>query len=138
MLWTRSKPSDKGKGNVIHPMVLRLSSHQSQWTLPFPSSGTGWNRTCNFTCYTTYHHVFEFCHINTYFLFQSKYYEQIHSSSMGSPISLIVAKMLMEEVEIKPINTAPLYPGCGTDLWMTPFHPKGRTQQTIPATHHVH
>ena len=46
-LWTRSKPSDKGKGNVLHLMMWR-PTHQLQWNLPYPSSRTHWNRTYNF------------------------------------------------------------------------------------------
>ena len=42
------------------------------------------------------------CHVagvlskNTYFLFQDKYYEQVHGAAMGSPISPLIASLLME------------------------------------------
>ena len=36
------------------------------------------------------HHIFtllEFCLKNAYFLFQGRYYEQVHGTAMGSPVS---------------------------------------------------
>ena len=38
--------------------------------------------------------LLEFCLKNTYFLFQGKYYEQVHGAAMGSPISPIIANLL--------------------------------------------
>ena len=39
----------------------------------------------------------EFCLKHTYFLFQGKYYEQVHDAAMGSPIFPLIANLFMEE-----------------------------------------
>ena len=49
----------------------------------------------------------EFCIKNTYFLFQGKYYEQVHGAAMGSPISTLIANLFMEEFEVKALSSAP-------------------------------
>ena len=51
--------------------------------------------------------LLEFCLKNTYFLFQGKYYEQVHGAAMGSPISPLIANLFMEEFEVKALSTAP-------------------------------
>ena len=55
----------------------------------------------NITC------LLEFCLSSTYFTFQDKYYEQVEGAAMGSPISPIVANLLMEDFEMRAINTSP-------------------------------
>ena len=57
---------------------------------------------------------------------------------MGSSVSLIMAKLLMEEFEIKVINSAPNILGYGLVMFMTIFHLKGRRQPSVPATHQFH
>ena len=49
--------------------------------------------------------LLEFCLKNTYFVFQGRYYEQLEGTVMGSPISLIVANLYMEEFEAKALST---------------------------------
>ena len=51
--------------------------------------------------------LLEFCLKNTYFLFQGKYYEQVHGAAMGSPISPFIANLFIEEFEIQALSTAP-------------------------------
>ena len=51
--------------------------------------------------------LLEFCLKNTYFFFQGKYYEQVHCAAMGSPISLLIANLFMEEFEVNAISSAP-------------------------------
>ena len=54
------------------------------------------------------HHIIallEFCIKSTYFLFQEKYFEQVHRTAMGWPICLIVANLIMEKFENKAINS---------------------------------
>ena len=51
--------------------------------------------------------LLEFCLNNAYFLFQGKYYEQVHGAAMGSPISPLIANLFMEEFEVNALNTAP-------------------------------
>ena len=38
-----------------------------------------------------------FCLKNTYFLFQGMYYEQVHGTAMGFPISPLIPNLFMEE-----------------------------------------
>ena len=45
--------------------------------------------------------LLEFCLTNTYFLFQSKYYEQVQGAAMGSPIYPLIANLFMEEFEVR-------------------------------------
>ena len=49
----------------------------------------------------------EFCLKNTYFSFQSQFYEQVEGAAMGSLVSLIVANLYMEYLEQKALSTAP-------------------------------
>ena len=65
--------------------------------------------------------LLEFCLQGTYLLFQGKYYEQVHGAALGSPISPIMANLFMEHFDPKAINTVPICPGFGLDMWMTPF-----------------
>ena len=57
--------------------------------------------------------LLEFCLKNTYFTFQGRFYEQIEGAAMGSPISLVVANLFMEDLEIKALTTSP----CPPSLW---------------------
>ena len=50
--------------------------------------------------------LLEFCLKNMYFLFQGKYYKQVHGAAVESLICLNVANLCMEEFETKAINTA--------------------------------
>ena len=47
-----------------------------------------------------------FCLKNTYFLFQGKYYEQVHGAAKGSPISPLIANLFMEEFEANALQSA--------------------------------
>ena len=60
-----------------------------------------------------------FCLHNTYFSFQNKFYEQIEGAAIGSPVSLIVANLFMEDFERKALMSAIYPPGLGIGLWMT-------------------
>ena len=51
--------------------------------------------------------LLEFFLKNTYFLFQGKYYKQVHGAALGSPISPLIAKLFMEKFEVKALSTAP-------------------------------
>ena len=58
--------------------------------------------------------LLELCLINTYFLFQGKYYEQVQGAVMGSPISPLIANIFMEEFEVKALSST-LHP---PSLWL--------------------
>ena len=51
--------------------------------------------------------LLEFCLKNTYYLFQGKYYKQVHGAAVGSPINSLMINLFMEEFEVKAINCAP-------------------------------
>ena len=63
--------------------------------------------------------LLEFCLKNTYLSFQGQFYEQVECAAMDSPVSPIVANLLMEYLEQKALSTVPHPPGSGTGLWMT-------------------
>ena len=52
--------------------------------------------------------LLEFCLKNTYFSFQSQFYEQVDGVAMDSSVSPIVANLYMEYFEHKALSTAPL------------------------------
>ena len=58
----------------------------------------------NITC------LLEFCLSSTYFTFQEKLYEQVEGTTMGSPISSIVANLYMKDFEMRAIDTSPQPP----------------------------
>ena len=58
--------------------------------------------------------VLEFYLKNTYFLFQGKYYEQVHGAAMGSPISFLIVNLFMEKFEVEALSTFPHTP----KLWL--------------------
>ena len=79
-----------------------------------------------------------FCLKNTYFLFQGKYYEQVHDAAIHSPISLLIAKLFMEEFEAKAISTAPT-PSSVAQIHRQHFHyPTGRTHPPLPPNTLIH
>ena len=48
--------------------------------------------------------LLEFCLCNTYFLFQSHYYEQTQGAAMGSPVSPVLANLYMEFLEDRALS----------------------------------
>ena len=60
-----------------------------------------------------------FCLHNTYFSFQSKFYEQLEGVAMGSPVSPVVANLYMEHFERKAQRSASNPPRFGLGLWVT-------------------
>ena len=43
--------------------------------------------------------LLQFCLSSTYFGYKEEYYEQIHGTAMGSPVSTVVANIVREEIE---------------------------------------
>ena len=75
--------------------------------------------------------LLEVCLKNTYFSFQGQFFEQVEGAAMGSQVSPIVANLYMEYLELKALSTAPLPPGSGAGLWMTPL---SSTRKSIKKT----
>ena len=65
--------------------------------------------------------LLEFWLKRTYFVFQGNFYEQKEGAAMGSPLSPIIANILMEDFETKALSSAPHPQVCGKDLLMTPL-----------------
>ena len=57
--------------------------------------------------------LLEFCLENAYFSFQSRFYQQTQAAAMDLPISPIVSKLFIEDLEVQAINTSPTPPA----LW---------------------
>ena len=49
--------------------------------------------------------LLEFCLKATYFLFRGKYYQQIFGTAMGSSVFVVVADMVMENIEQRALNS---------------------------------
>ena len=54
--------------------------------------------------------LLELCLNATYFAFRNTYYQQIHGTAMGSPVSAVAADLVMEDVESKALSTYPQPP----------------------------
>ena len=52
--------------------------------------------------------LIELCLRSTYFQFQSDFFEQIDGTPMGSPLSPIITKLFMEDLEKQALHLAPL------------------------------
>ena len=53
----------------------------------------------------TVDNIFSFCLEGTYLAFEGKVYRQIHDMAMGSPVSVVVANLVMEDVEQEALST---------------------------------
>ena len=54
--------------------------------------------------------LLELCLNATNFAFCNTYYQQIHSTAMGSPVSVVVTDLVMEDVESRALSTYPQPP----------------------------
>ena len=89
--------------------------------------------------------LLEFCLKNTYFLFQGKYYEQVHGTVMGSPVSPLIAKLFVEEFKVRP-SALPNTPSLVAKVYRWHLHhTTGKTQSPTTqaykltgSTHVVH
>ena len=85
------------------PEYLVYNSLEKRWTQLY--------NKINISC-TEFLNVIKFILNNNYFQFNEKYYQQIFGSSMGNPISPILADIVMEDLEIHAIqqlNVKPLF-----------------------------
>ena len=51
--------------------------------------------------------LLDLCLNATFFAFRNTYYQQIHGTAMGSPVSVAVADLVMEDVESRALTTYP-------------------------------
>ena len=54
--------------------------------------------------------LLELCLNATYFTFHNTYYQRIHGTAMGSSVSVVVADLVMEDVESRALSTYPQPP----------------------------
>ena len=45
------------------------------------------------------------CLTSTYFQFNGKHYKQLHGTAMGSPVSVVVAEIVMQNIEEQTLVT---------------------------------
>ena len=81
--------------------------------------------------------LLEFCLKNTYFIFQGKYYEQVHGAAMGFPISPLIANLFMEDFKVKVLSSASHPPPVAKVHGWYLCHAGGKTQPTITTTHQL-
>ena len=49
--------------------------------------------------------LLNFCLTSTYFQYNGKHYKQLHSTAMGSPVSVVVAEIVMQNIEESALPT---------------------------------
>ena len=54
--------------------------------------------------------LLSFVFSNSYFPFEEKHYHQISGCAMGSPVSAVIAELVMQDVEMRAINPSPVSP----------------------------
>ena len=52
--------------------------------------------------------LMDFVMATTYFQFREKFFEQVFGTAMGSPVSVVVSNLFMEDLEQKALQSAPL------------------------------
>ena len=55
-------------------------------------------------------HLLSFCLKTTQFAYNGTYYKQVFGTAMGSPVSAVIANMVMEDVEQRALATSPVKP----------------------------
>ena len=45
---------------------------------------------------------------NSYFMFEGEHYHQVSGCAMGSPVSAVIAELVMQEIESKALETSPV------------------------------
>ena len=54
--------------------------------------------------------LLSFCLNTTQFVFEGTYYKQVFGTAMGSPISAVIANLVLEDIEHRALTTAPVSP----------------------------
>ena len=55
-------------------------------------------------------HLLSFCLKTTQFTYNGTYYQQVFGTAMGSPVSAVIANMVIEDVEQRALATSPVKP----------------------------
>ena len=55
-------------------------------------------------------HLLSFCLKTTQFTYNGTYYQQVFDTAMGSPVSAVIANMVMEDLEQRALATSPVKP----------------------------
>jgi len=74
---------------------------------------------------TNRHYPLHLCLSSTYFQYNGKHYKKLHGTAMGSPVSIVVAEIVMQNIEEQALatysETLPLWL-CYTDNTITAVH----------------
>ena len=54
--------------------------------------------------------LLSFCLHTTYFIYDGTYHQQVFGTAMGSPVSAVIANLLMEDVEQRALTSSPVKP----------------------------
>ena len=67
------------------------------------------------------------CLTSTYFQYNGKHYKQLHGTAMGSPVSVVVAEIVMQNIEERALVTCrqiiPLWLRYVDDAFTAVFYP---------------
>ena len=55
-------------------------------------------------------HLLSFCLKTTQFVYNGTCYQRVFGTAMGSPVSVVIANMVMEDVEQRALATSPVKP----------------------------
>ena len=61
-------------------------------------------------------HLLSFCLKTTQFAYNGTHYQQVFGTAMGSPVSVVIANMVIEDVEQKALANSPVKPFSGNDM----------------------
>ena len=92
--------------------TLFRSSLESQLTLPLRLRRRDSNKMLpyNKELLCLWRIVLSFCLKTTQFACKGPYYQQVFVTAMGSPVSAVIANMVMEDVEQRALATSPVKP----------------------------
>ena len=67
--------------------------------------------------------LLQFCLNATYLTYLNEYYQLTFGTAMGSPVSVIAANLVMEDVENRALSTYPLLHLFGKGMWTISVQP---------------
>ena len=81
------------------PLQLALDCTETQYSHHDPYCQTT-------TTYRRHHGpTLNLCLTSTYFQYNGKHYKQLHGTAMGSPVSVVVAEIVMQNIEEQAVST---------------------------------